>query len=572
MKLGRKNLLYSMAIAAMMLLLLVGYFIYMLPSLYVDYVMEQNLKSVREQHMAYRETGSYEGVKVRNSTACFSVEIPMEGNRILITGKSYSAQLTIRDRRLSGLLDRCREKLTEKPVQGEEPEYELDAEMEELGEILQETVGENSVLPLEIRLLYSESREKEFRNQSVKVHSYSDHLTITELSVEDSTNRYTNYIAMEQTDDRLIISVLPVVTPEADEIRPVVLQSLPMLGAVIILLVLLFSQMYSKGIVRPITALAEHAGEMKAGGNADIKRFARSRPDNKGRNHAFHFGTASQDEVQELADTLDDFYARIRESYRRLEEKNAELEEENRRQEVFLRASSHQLKTPIAAALLLVEGMINKVGRYEETEIYLPKVKEQLLSMRKMVEEILYLNHCADQMKPQETDAVQILADRLQFHQVALTDRGIVVEAKDRAPLYVYTDEIMFMQILDNLLSNAARYTPEGGRIAITVIRGEKEGGIRIENFGVTIPEELLSHIFEPFVSGAHERASGEKSHGLGLYIAAYYAKKLNIALSIANGENSVAAEVSFALPDLNGQMEESSMPSSSEIHMAMIK
>ena len=332
MKLGRKNLLYSMAIAAMMLLLLVGYFIYMLPSLYVDYVMEQNLKSVREQHIAYRETGSYEGVKVRNSTACFSVEIPME-------------------------------KLTEKPGPGEEPDYKLDAEMEELGEILQETLGENSALPLEIRLLYSESREKEFRNQSVKVHSYSDHLIITELSVEDSTNRYTNYIAMEQTDDRLIISVLPVVTPEADEIRPVVLQSLPMLGAVIILLVLLFSQMYSKGIVRPITALAEHAGEMKAGGNADIKRFARSRPDNKGRNHAFHFGTASQDEVRELADTLDDFYARIRESYRRLEEKNAELEEENRRQEVFLRASSHQLKPPIAAALLLVEGMKNKVGR-----------------------------------------------------------------------------------------------------------------------------------------------------------------------------------------------------------------
>ena len=53
MKLGRKNLVYSLILAGIMLLFLVGYFIYMLPSLYVDYVMEQNLKSVKEQHNAY---------------------------------------------------------------------------------------------------------------------------------------------------------------------------------------------------------------------------------------------------------------------------------------------------------------------------------------------------------------------------------------------------------------------------------------------------------------------------------------------------------------------------------------
>ena len=57
MGLGRKNLFYSMALAGAMMLFLIGYFVCMLPSLYVDHVMEQNLKSIYEQHRAYRENG-----------------------------------------------------------------------------------------------------------------------------------------------------------------------------------------------------------------------------------------------------------------------------------------------------------------------------------------------------------------------------------------------------------------------------------------------------------------------------------------------------------------------------------
>ena len=61
MGLRQKNLLYSMVLAGVMMLFLIGYFIYMLPSLYVEHVMEQNLRSIREQHTAYMEKGSYDG-------------------------------------------------------------------------------------------------------------------------------------------------------------------------------------------------------------------------------------------------------------------------------------------------------------------------------------------------------------------------------------------------------------------------------------------------------------------------------------------------------------------------------
>lgn len=538
MRLGQKNLWYSMALSGFVLIFLVGYFIYMLPSLYVDYVMEQNLKSIRRQHEAYVEQGSYEGVSVKNSTACISMELPGEGNYILVTGKAFSAELSFEDERLARILDSCRRQIFGEEA-GEADRENLESLREEIlefGEILQEMVQGEYSFPVSLKWRHLQDMEGEFFNESVKVHTYSDGLIIFESSIEDANNRYTNYIAVEKTGERLILSVLPVVSPEADEIRPVVLHSLPMLGAVILLLVLLSSRMYSRGIVNPVVELARHAEEMKHAKDFSVKRFAEDRPD-------------TGDEIQKLGDTLDDLYRQIRENYGQLEEKNRQLAEENRRQEIFLRASSHQLKTPIAAALLLVDGMMNEIGRYRDTKTYLPRVKEQLLSMRKMVEDILYLNHCAEDMKIRRTDVGGILAECLKSWQVALADKEISVDVPADMGFAAHTDERMISQILDNLLSNAVRYTPPKGCIRISL--REKEQSLVIENFGVTIPGELVPHILEPFVSGSHQMdAGGVRSHGLGLYIASYYAKKLGISLEVGNTENGVAARLSF--PEAN--------------------
>ena len=547
MKLGRKNLAYSMALAGVMLLFLVGYFIYMLPSLYVDHMMEENLKSIRLQHKAYVENRSYEDVQVRNATACFSVELPKEGDSIRVTGRAFSAEIVIKDDRLYRLLERFREKLgagwlsadgsgdDQGPGSGEaetdrkqgDGSAGLRQELEELAEVFRRELEEMSSLPVEFRLLYLQDVEGDFFGESVKYHYYSDGCVIIEAGIWDADNHYTNYMAVEQTQESLILSYLPVLTPGMDEIRPIVLQSLPMLGAVIMLLVLLFSRVYSKGIVTPMVELAEHTEEMKSAQRFDVGRLSERWP-------------GRRDEIRVLADVLDDFYLQIREGY-------LKLEEENKRQEIFLRASSHQLKTPIAAALLLVDGMMGQVGRYKDTGQYLPKVKEELLSMRKIVEDILYLNHCAENIQLQKVDVGRLVEERVQAYQVVLADKGIRVRLEKGLGLTAYVDEMMTMQIIDNLLSNGAKYTPEGGCMEIGLCG---RCTVRMENHGVTIPEELLPHILEPFVSGSHgKETGGVRSQGLGLYIASYYAKKLGLLLRISNGEDSVVAELCFPDP-----------------------
>lgn len=475
--LDRKNRLYSILLAVILLGGLVGYFICMLPALYVSHRMEQNLKSVEVQHRTYVETGSYEGIKLANSTACFSVKIPDEGDCVFFTSLAWQVRLTADTPQAREGLAELRQFLR-RWKDGDLPEDYDEERFFQEAEAWASCWREAPVaLPVQVDVRFSDSAS--YESGGVKVHLLSDELVIAEATVSDGENLYTNYVAMEDVGNAMVFTFLPAMTPDMGDVRPVVLQSLPMLAAVVLLLVLLFSQAYSRGILKPV--------------------------------------------------------------YRELEEKNLALQEENRRQEVFLRASSHQMKTPLSAALLLLDGMMNKVGKYQDTDAYLQKVKEQLLSMRKMVEDVLSLNHCKDDVHLQDVQVMPLLEGKLQEYRVVIAEKRLQVSCTGTDAV-MKADEYLFLQVLDNLISNAAAYTPDGNKVEIRVSPTE----ICIENYGVTIPEDILPHIFDPFVSGNHEKTIA--SHGLGLYLAAYGARQMGFAVYVQNRENSVLATLSFGV------------------------
>jgi signal transduction histidine kinase len=307
-----------------------------------------------------------------------------------------------------------------------------------------------------------------------------------------------------------------------DEIKPVILQSLPMIAAVVFLLVLISSQFFSKLIIYPIIRLSNHAKFMTETEALQLEPVTMN----------------GHDEIASLAESLNNLYEKIQSSYQELEFKNIRLAEENKRQEVFLRASSHQLKTPIAAALLLIEGMIHEVGKYKETKAYLPEVKQQLQSMKKIIDDLLSLNHSHKELEKESFSLNCLLEECLSFYRIQLEEKEQQLTIEGSSP-NLLTDSELFKKILDNLISNAINYTSRKGRIAIVC----EENRLCIINYGAAIKAELLPHVFEPFVSGM----AGAGSHGLGLYVAAYYAKLLNCQLTLTNLENGVMAELIFA-------------------------
>lgn len=528
MKLGHRNLFYSMTLAGIMLLFLVGYFVYMLPSLYVEYATEQNLKAIKKQHRAYVENGNYNNVQVKNPTACFSIKIPDKGNSIFITGKLFSAEVKMKDERLKKIFEEIRGIIRDYQKNTSDPdsknmEKQITEKREEWESILKDTFADDISLPVDIQLLENSNPTTEYSGEYQNTYIVSDNFFVVEAGIDDHNNKYVNYIAIEKTKESLVISFLPVVTPDMNEIRPVVLQSLPMLGVVIFLLVLLFSQVYSKGIVTPVVRLLQHTQQMK-----QSSRFQVLPMEEKLKKR--------EDEIGTLTVTIEELYQKIKENYE-------ELEEEIQRQEILLKASSHQLKTPVSAALLLVDGMKNKIGKYKDTEKYLPKVKEQLLSMKKMIEDILYLNHCGQNLDFQNLELMNLLENQLSFYHIAITEKHLNICVEGLKTVKINTDEAAFSQILESILSNAVKYTPEKESIRIVL----HEDKLVIQNFGVQVDSDILPHIFEPFVSGSHEKKDdGISSHGLGLYIAAYYAKKMGITIKLYNDENSVVTILYF--------------------------
>ncbi len=478
--LDRKNRLYSIILAVVLLAGLVGYFICMLPSLYVSYRKEQNLQSVAQQHRTYVENGNYDGIKIGNPAACISIKIPYGGDTFSLASPSWSLEVTAETAEakeafaeLGRLLQQYKSGDFPEESGGQQFFEELEAWFEQWKEPLKQFS-----LSLPVRIELELNGSVEYYGESSRMHLMSNEILVLEAGASSEDNIYTNYIAMEDLGDAMVFTYLPTVTPDMGEIRPVVLQSIPMLAAVILLAVLLFSQIYSRGILKPV--------------------------------------------------------------YHELEQKNQALQEENKRQEIFMRASSHQLKTPLSAALLLLDGMINRVGRYQDTSLYLPRVKEQLLSMRKMVEDILSLNHCRENIELRDLQVMPLLEAKLAEYRVKIQDKGLQLSCtgEDGA---IRADEYLMLQILDNLISNAVEYTPREHRIEIRA----SQAAVSIENYGVTISRDILPHVFDPFVSGNHEREIA--SHGLGLYITAYYAKQMGFSVQIENRENSVLAVLHFS-------------------------
>ena len=216
----RKNLAYSLLLAGLLLFFLICYFIYMIPSLYVDYIMDDNLQSIRAQHRTYVETGSYENIRVKNPTACFSVRIPGEGDSLLLSGKSFSVKITLTAPALLEKFHHLQDMLN--GLETADLIQSLGADtgifFAEWATLFRDSMSEltsssTKDLPVEVESLQVQNLNGEFKNEYFRYHSISETLVILEAGIEDDNNSYTNYIAIEKTDDALILSLLPVGFP-----------------------------------------------------------------------------------------------------------------------------------------------------------------------------------------------------------------------------------------------------------------------------------------------------------------------------------------------------------------------
>ena len=217
--------------------------------------------------------------------------------------------------------------------------------------------------------------------------------------------------------------------------------------------------------------------------------------------------------------------------YKSQEEAYDKLNKEGERKEVFMRAFSHQLKTPVTAATLLTDGMIENFGKFSDRDKYLPEVKKQLIVIRQMTDEILRINHIADNITPVNVSVEEMANQALNSVRTMTEVKNIKTSCAGEADWFL--DPNILEQILANLIGNAAKYTEEAGEICI-LISNER---IEVTNQPAHIDEDIKDSLFEAFVTGG----KSEAGHGLGLYVAKYFAELSGFILTCENTGDKVA-------------------------------
>ena len=218
----------------------------------------------------------------------------------------------------------------------------------------------------------------------------------------------------------------------------------------------------------------------------------------------------------------------------------------------FLQQVSHDLKTPLAAlregADLLADGTLGDLSAQQQEVVNI--LQQNSVKLQRQIESLLQFSelqaqaaHVSYSLTPLRPLAKKVLAAQ----HLPILGKGIEVELV--CPnLIVETDAEKLRVILDNLLSNAVRYVPEHGRIAVTLAQLGAQLTIDVEDNGPGIAPEERSRIFERFYHGRADAGKGVKSSGLGLAIVAEFVRALGGSIVVL--DNAPGAHFRVSLPN----------------------
>jgi len=181
---------------------------------------------------------------------------------------------------------------------------------------------------------------------------------------------------------------------------------------------------------------------------------------------------------------------------------------------------AHELRTPLAVQRAQVEAMLD--GVYPLDEGNLIKVLEQNELLSRLVEDLrtLALVDAGElQLDKTQLELVGSVSRVVERFAPAAGNRSLTVQAA-KPQLMVEADPTRIEQILNNLLSNAIRHTPEGGEIVVRISGDDTSALVEIHDSGEGIPPEALNKIFERFYRAEPSRSRAEGGSGLGLAIA----------------------------------------------------
>ena len=279
----------------------------------------------------------------------------------------------------------------------------------------------------------------------------------------------------------------PLLKAEDVEFRDKSYQAMIFAAVVAIVLALCIGFLFARNLVRPINSMTRTAQAIKEG---DMS--ART-------------GLRGDDEISRLGETFDDMAESV--------EKDRELERR------LTTDVAHELRTPLMAIQSTVEAMVDGVFKADTER--LETVNSEVQRLSRLVDALLKLSRLENRstpMKEEIVDVGELIAGIVSTHEAFVIDSGLTMEFRAESGVRVYGDADMIRQATANLISNAVRYTPEGGHITVTVKKGDIMASIAVKDTGIGLTPEEAKMVFSRFwrADAGRNRATG----GLGVGLA----------------------------------------------------
>jgi signal transduction histidine kinase len=217
-------------------------------------------------------------------------------------------------------------------------------------------------------------------------------------------------------------------------------------------------------------------------------------------------------------------FGRLAASYQRMARQLGELE---RLRAEFVSVASHELKTPINVIIgyleLLQEGIYGELTP-KQKEI-LQTINKQAQTLTRLIKRLLDISRfeaSGGKIEVRQIDLQRLLTTLESSFSVLAMQRDIAfsIEHGPDLPTKVYWDEDRINEVLGNLISNAFKFTPRGGKVALSVAAVDNKVVTTVNDTGAGISPEQLPHIFDKFFMADNQAQAATKGTGLGLAIA----------------------------------------------------
>ena len=361
-------------------------------------------------------------------------------------------------------------------------------------------------------------------SEELKQFSRQDTSQWCRVTFSDSEEAYTAFFAKNTDKESQVVEALEKAVP----VLSVVILAVSMIAA-------FFYTVYMTTPMKRISKISRQMASLDFSGLCAVRRT---------------------DEIGVLAGSLNELSGKLSSALSELQSANKQLradmdkERELERQRVdFFSAASHELKTPITILKGQLQGMLCQVGRYKDRETYLAESLAVTDTLEKMVQELLTVSRLDAPgygRQKADVDLSDLINERLSAHEDLFMQRELTVEKWIAPEVSVAGDRRLLQTALDNLLGNAAAYSPAGNRIIVKLWQHTGHGRLTLENTGVQLPAEDLPKLFEAFyrVDPSRNRQTG--GTGLGLYIVKTILDLHGAEIRIENTCQGVMVSVQF--------------------------